>query len=109
MNLKQKGFRIGKKQLFDFFRNFIILIIIKSVKSHNKQGENMKKVKIGIVGVGGMGQGHAESMKKVKEAQLVAVCDIEPDRAKQVGEKYGVEWFVDYKELITVVLQMQLL
>ncbi|MGB9642393.1 MAG: Gfo/Idh/MocA family protein [Candidatus Ratteibacteria bacterium] len=60
----------------------------------------MKKVKIGIIGVGGMGQGHAESMKKVKEAQLVAVCDNEADRAKEVGEKHGVKWFVDYKELI---------
>ncbi|HXK44466.1 MAG TPA: Gfo/Idh/MocA family oxidoreductase, partial [bacterium] len=60
----------------------------------------MKKVKIGIIGIGGMGQGHAESMKKVKEAQLVAVCDIEPDRAKEVGEKHGVKWFTDYKELI---------
>ncbi|MCM8816989.1 MAG: Gfo/Idh/MocA family oxidoreductase [Candidatus Omnitrophica bacterium] len=61
----------------------------------------MKKVKIAIIGVGGMGQGHAESIKnKVKEAELVAVADIEESRAREVGEKYKVKWFTDYKELI---------
>jgi len=61
----------------------------------------MKKVRIGIVGVGGMGQGHANSIiNKVKEAKLVAVCDADKDRAKEVGEKYKVKWFTDYRELI---------
>ncbi len=61
----------------------------------------MKKVRIGIVGVGGMGQGHAESIiNKVKEAALVAVCDIDEKIARQVGEKYNVKWFTDYKELV---------
>ena len=60
----------------------------------------MKKVNIGIIGVGGMGQGHAESMKKVRESKLVAVCDFDENRAKMVGEKYGVKWFTDYRELI---------
>ncbi|MCM8764881.1 MAG: Gfo/Idh/MocA family oxidoreductase, partial [Candidatus Omnitrophica bacterium] len=34
------------------------------------------------------------------EAELVAVCDAEENRAKEVGEKYGVKWFTDYRKLI---------
>lgn len=61
----------------------------------------MKKVRIGIIGVGGMGQGHAESItKSVKEAELVAVCDTDENRAKEVAKKYEVKCFTDYKELV---------
>ncbi len=60
----------------------------------------MKKVKIGIVGAGGMGQGHAETMKKIEEAELSAVCDCEEARVREVAQKYGVKYFTDYKKLI---------
>ncbi|MCM8815277.1 MAG: Gfo/Idh/MocA family oxidoreductase [Candidatus Omnitrophica bacterium] len=61
----------------------------------------MKRVRLGIIGVGGMGQAHATSVQtSVKEAKLVAVCDADEKRAKEVGEKHCVRWFTDYKELI---------
>jgi len=60
----------------------------------------MKKVRIGIIGVGGMGQGYAETMKRIEEAELVAVCDCNENRAKEVAQKHGVECFVDYRKLI---------
>ena len=60
----------------------------------------MDKVRFGIVGVGGMGSGHAKTMQNVEECQLTAVCDIDSDVAKDVAAKYGVGCFTDYKELI---------
>ncbi len=60
----------------------------------------MKTVRFGIIGVGGMGQGHCESLKKVEEAQLTAICDIDPATAKNVGTKHGVPFFTDYRKLI---------
>lgn len=60
----------------------------------------MDKVRFGIVGVGGMGSGHARTMQSIEECELTAVCDIEPDVAKSVAEKYDVEAFTDYEKLI---------
>ena len=57
-------------------------------------------VRFGVVGVGGMGQGHTNTMQRIEEAELAAVCDIQKKTAQQVGEKFGVPWYVDYRELI---------
>jgi len=60
----------------------------------------MDKVRFGIVGVGGMGSGHANTMQKIEECELKAVCDIDPNVVKSVSEKHGVKAFTDYRELI---------
>lgn len=59
-----------------------------------------KQIRFGVVGVGGMGQGHCNGLKKVEEAKLVAVCDIDPVTAKKVGEEHGVPYFLNHKDLI---------
>ncbi len=60
----------------------------------------MKKVKLGIIGVGGMGQGHADAIEKVEESELRAVCDADKGTAVEVGKKHGVAYFSDYRQLI---------
>ncbi|MGQ9879713.1 MAG: Gfo/Idh/MocA family protein [Armatimonadota bacterium] len=60
----------------------------------------MDKVRIGIIGVGGMGSAHAKMMAEVEEVQLCAIADIDPDVAKQVGEQYSVPFFTDYGQCI---------
>ena len=60
----------------------------------------MDKVRFGIVGTGGMGSGHANTMQRIEECQFTAACDIDTDVVKGIGDKYGVETFTDYKELI---------
>lgn len=51
----------------------------------------MDKVRIGIVGVGNMGSSHASYLyeKKVPNAELAAICDINPDRLKWAKENFG--------------------
>lgn len=64
----------------------------------------MTTVRIGIIGIGGMGSGHANYLIKgeVKNAVLTAVCDIRPERLewaqKELGDK--VARFSDYNELL---------
>ncbi|RKY68175.1 MAG: gfo/Idh/MocA family oxidoreductase [Candidatus Latescibacterota bacterium] len=60
----------------------------------------MDKVKVGIIGAGGMGAGHANTMKSVDEVELTAVCDVEKRVAEQVAEEHQVRAFTDYKALI---------
>jgi predicted dehydrogenase len=60
----------------------------------------MRRIRYGIVGVGGMGTGHAQNIQKIEEAELVAVCDIDPDVANAVGETFNVPFCTDYHELV---------
>ena len=48
----------------------------------------MKKVRLGIIGIGNMGSGHANNILKglCPEIQLCAVADINPDRIRWAEE-----------------------
>ncbi len=59
-----------------------------------------KKVRIGVVGTGGMGSGHCNKMHMIPEAQLAAICDINPKTAVELAEKYGVPAFTNHLELL---------
>ncbi len=63
-----------------------------------------RKVRIAIVGCGGIANGkHMPSLKKVKEAEMVAFCDIIPERAEKAAKEFGAEGarvYTDYKEMI---------
>ena len=60
----------------------------------------MDTVRFGIVGVGGMGNGHARNMPEIPEAELTAVCDIAPDALKAATEAYEVPGFPTHQELL---------
>jgi predicted dehydrogenase len=59
-----------------------------------------KKVKLAVVGVGGMGSGHCGTVGEIEETELVAVADIVPERAREIGEKHDVPFFTDHRELL---------
>ncbi|GIL17727.1 MAG: oxidoreductase [Oligoflexia bacterium] len=64
------------------------------------------KLRAAVVGVGYLGQFHAQKYKQLSETQfqgqleLVGVCDLNADQAKKVGESLGVQWFTHPKDLI---------
>jgi len=51
----------------------------------------MDKVRVGVIGIGNMGSNHAVNLfnGEVPNAELAAVCDINPERLKWAGEKFG--------------------
>src|ERR1700757_285680 len=52
----------------------------------------MRKIRIGVVGVGEMGKRHAENLRRlVPGAELAAIADVAEARAKQVAEELEVE------------------
>lgn len=66
----------------------------------------MSKLKMGIIGVGGIAQDrHIPAYLHFKEkVDIVAVQDLNQERAKEVAEKYNIEHvFSDYHELFSVV------
>lgn len=60
----------------------------------------MKKLRICIVGCGRILPMHAVSVKALDCAELVAVCDVKPDRAAAASQKYGCRAYTDYKEML---------
>jgi predicted dehydrogenase len=60
-----------------------------------------RKVKVGIIGVGTIGSVHAEAYAKVPESQVIALCDILPDRLQEKGKRHGVtRLFERYHDLL---------
>ncbi|HTQ10686.1 MAG TPA: Gfo/Idh/MocA family oxidoreductase, partial [Fimbriimonadaceae bacterium] len=61
-----------------------------------------KKLKIGIIGTGGISHVHLKGYASVPEkCEVVAFCDIKPDVLKAVSEKYGPgKTFLDYRDLL---------
>jgi predicted dehydrogenase len=60
----------------------------------------MDKVRIGVIGVGGMGYSHSKAVKSLTDTELTCVSDMEEAVAKEKGEEFGVKYFTDYRELI---------
>ena len=50
----------------------------------------MKKIKIGIIGVGNIAQEHIYAYKQNPNVELYAFCDIDPVRLKEMGELHGI-------------------
>ncbi len=59
----------------------------------------MDKVRLGFVGVGGMGKNHIRSAKAAPNIELTAVCDIKPEVADAVAAEHNVPAFYDHQSL----------
>jgi len=59
---------------------------------------NNQDVKIGVIGVGHLGQHHARLLAEIEGAQLVGICDVN-ESSRELAEKYSVPFYQDYREL----------
>jgi UDP-N-acetylglucosamine 3-dehydrogenase len=59
-------------------------------------------VKVGVVGLGVMGQHHARVYSQLG-CQFVGVADADFEKARTVGEHYGIPYYADYRELLSRV------
>jgi predicted dehydrogenase len=61
----------------------------------------LSNLRIGIIGCGKIADGHAEVVKHLDGAELVAVCDREPLLAEQLAVRYGVPaWYGDVAQML---------
>jgi len=60
----------------------------------------MKKVKVGVIGLGNMGSSHLGNLDKLENADLRAVCDIVKEKADKFAEKYNAKAYYDGFEMI---------
>lgn len=57
-------------------------------------------MKSAVIGVGNMGQHHARNYSEIKEAELVAVADVNPGIGEPLAKRFGCKYYQDYKELL---------
>lgn len=62
----------------------------------------MRKVRFGIIGCGGISNYfHIPELKEIEEAEIVAVADIKPKRAKLTAKRFNIKfWYTDYLKLL---------
>ncbi len=63
----------------------------------------MKRLKVGVVGVGHLGQHHARILAAMPGVELVAVADSRPEQAHAVAVRCGTVALADYREMIELV------
>ena len=57
-------------------------------------------LKVAVVGMGGIGNTHADCYQKDELAELIAVCDVKKDKADAAAEKFGVPAYYSLKEML---------
>ena len=63
----------------------------------------MSKVKIAVIGIGYLGEFHAQKYKTNKDADLIGVVDTNKQRSEEISNKIGVKSYNDYKSIIDQV------
>lgn len=58
------------------------------------------RVRIGVIGTGGMGSAHCSMIPQIPEVVLTAICDIDPQTRERTAAKCGVPGFATHGELI---------
>ena len=60
----------------------------------------MNKVRVGVIGVGYLGQFHAEKYARMPDVELVGVVDADPARLAQIAGKLGTQAFREPSDLL---------
>jgi len=60
----------------------------------------MKKVGVAVIGTGFWGRNHARVYKELAETELLAVCDINSERAKAVAKQFGVKPYTKTERML---------
>lgn len=85
--------REGRKESFCFLRVF-------TVSGNNKP---MYQARIGVIGVGRMGQRHCRIYANLRRSQLVGVCDASPQTGPKMARQFDVPFYDRMDDLLNRV------
>jgi predicted dinucleotide-utilizing enzyme len=68
----------------------------------SRKGFPAAMLKFGLVGCGRIAKRHSDLLgrRQIFGAELGAVCDVEAERARRVGEQFGVPYFTSIKDMM---------
>jgi UDP-N-acetylglucosamine 3-dehydrogenase len=60
----------------------------------------MRKLGVAVIGTGQWGKNHARVYQELPSTELIAVCDVNPERAKAMAMQYGVKAYTDSTKML---------
>ncbi len=60
----------------------------------------LQPIRIGVIGIGNMGQHHTRVLSLLKDVELVGVSDVNVERGLDTASKYRVRFFENYLDLL---------
>lgn len=63
----------------------------------------MKKLRVGVVGVGYLGQFHTEKYANMENTELVGVVDLDKTKADQIAARFNTSSFLNHQDLINKI------
>ncbi|MFC2153984.1 Gfo/Idh/MocA family oxidoreductase [Candidatus Altiarchaeota archaeon] len=57
-------------------------------------------LKVGVIGLGGMGSNHARVYNQMPDVELVGLCDVNKGRVEELSKLYKAKAFTDYNKLL---------
>ena len=62
-----------------------------------------EKLRVGVIGVGHLGEYHVQKYKAIPNAELVGVVDANVERSNVIARRYGTRVFEEHSELLSMV------
>lgn len=59
-----------------------------------------RKIRIGVIGVGDFGRNHVRVLHELAGAELIGLCDADPERARQIAAEFSTDAFSDVSQLM---------
>ncbi len=60
----------------------------------------MNSLKFALIGCGRVASRHARILASIPQVRLVAVCDLDPEKARALAQESGASWYTDYREML---------
>jgi UDP-N-acetylglucosamine 3-dehydrogenase len=60
----------------------------------------MKKLGVAVIGTGFWGKNHARAYKELECANLIAICDVNAERAKNIAKQFGVKAYTECDQML---------
>jgi UDP-N-acetylglucosamine 3-dehydrogenase len=60
----------------------------------------MKKLRVAVVGTGFWGKNHARVYRELENTELIAICDVDAERAKTIANQFGVRAYTNSTRML---------
>ena len=73
---------------------------LESASSFSMHRHQPEPIRVGVIGIGNMGQHHVRVLSLMKDIKLVGISDVNLDRGIETASRYQTRFFEDYHELL---------
>jgi UDP-N-acetylglucosamine 3-dehydrogenase len=60
----------------------------------------LNKLGVAVIGTGFWGKNHARNYKELENTNLIAICDVNPERSKAIADQFGVKAYNDSAQML---------